>query len=152
MPSRKPSLSHGRISARLARLPHAALLELTTRLCLTSASAWRDADRFLAEHDPLPPWAVSDVLLSDDLVPDLMAPLALEQRAALAVCTAWRRGWRDTAAGRRQLRTATLLPQPESQVSALEMWQWVRVQNPSVARPAPNKLNHTALVYMTCET
>ena len=31
-----------------------------------------------------------------------------------------------------------LLPQPESQVSALEMWQWVSVHKPSVACPAQN--------------
>lgn len=119
MPSLLPSLSRGRLPARLLHLPPAARRELAARhgcasagelarLCWTSESVRRDAERFLAERDPLPAWAVSEVLLSINLVPELMELLALEQRAAMAVCKAWYRGWRDTGAARRQLRPATL--------------------------------------------
>ena len=40
---------------------------------------------------PVPSWAVTEVLLSDDLIPSLFASLNCNDCAASAVCKAWRR-------------------------------------------------------------
>ena len=50
--------------------------------------------------------AVAEVLLSADLLPAILAPLELKERAAMAVCKAWRAAWLATSATRRGLRPA----------------------------------------------
>ena len=112
-----------RFAARLAVLECDALLGLlpsgeapapdqalsrVAKLCCEDADVRRAADALLAVHAPVPEWAVSAVLTSDDLVPGLIKPLALADGAAAAVCTAWRRGWEATEDERRGLRQAPL--------------------------------------------
>ena len=92
-----------RLAVRLAQLPHDVLAELAAELC-TDGYAEMRAAAVLAVHQPVPQWAVEKVLLSNDLVPHLLAPLQLEDGAAAAVCSVWSEGWRATSEGRRRLR------------------------------------------------
>jgi len=86
-----------RLASRLIELPYNAVSAL---------SAERPADE--VEYKPLPQWAVEEVLLSSDLLPQILAPLQLEDGAARAVCLAWADGWRATSEGRRQLRKVSI--------------------------------------------
>jgi hypothetical protein len=106
------SARHGRLAARLVRLPHDVLAELCATLCCERREACAAADALLAVHDPLPAWA-TEVLLSPDLAPSLMAPLELEHGAAACVCKCWRVAWRATDEGRRGLRAPTTLHPPD---------------------------------------
>ena len=78
-----------RIAARLADLSHAQLVEIAAAGCEASTEVKNRADALLAAHKPLAQWAVEGVLLSSDLVPQLLAPLQLEDGAAAAVCSRW---------------------------------------------------------------
>ena len=63
-----------RFAVRLAKLPHDVLAELAAKLCADGgAAAAAQAEAVLAERDPVPPWAVEGVLLSNDLVPHVLA-------------------------------------------------------------------------------
>ena len=63
-----------RLAARFAQLPHDALAELAAQLCADGgAAAAAQAEAVLAERDPVPPWTVEGVLLSNDLVPHVLA-------------------------------------------------------------------------------
>jgi hypothetical protein len=97
-----------RLSARLGRLPHAVLAELAARLCSDSPALQAAAEECMAAHTPLPHWAVERVLLSPDLVPHLLAPLAAEDGAAAAVCSQWLVGWKATNEPRRRLKQVPL--------------------------------------------
>jgi hypothetical protein len=104
---------HGRLSARLVRLPHDVLAELCATLCCERRESCAAADALLAVHDPLPAWVTSEVLLSPDLAPNLMAPLDLEHGTAACVCKAWRVAWIATDEGRRGLRAPMKLFPPD---------------------------------------
>ena len=103
-----------RLSARLAILPQAALVELAASLCdmdATPTTRRAVVDKMLAARNPLPHWVVNDVLLSPDLLPSIFASLQLEDSAAAAACSSWRKAWQDTSNSRRGLRMApTQLP------------------------------------------
>jgi hypothetical protein len=84
----------GRWAARLQTLPHAELVELAAAGCASSAIMARTADAKLAEIDPLPAWAVNDVLLNADLVSHIFAAIALADVCPLGrVCSAWNTLW-----------------------------------------------------------
>ena len=95
----------GRLELRLADLSHAELLRVATIGCGESRAAMAEANRMLSATKPLPAWAVDQVLLSPDLLPKLLsvcigwnkggAPSShgLQDRAASAVCRAWRAAW-----------------------------------------------------------
>jgi len=97
-----------RMAARLADLSHAQLLEIAAAGCEASTQVKNRADGILAAHKLLAQWAVEGVLLSNDLVPRLLAPLQLEDGAAAAVCSRWAAGWKATSEGRRRLRRVAL--------------------------------------------
>ena len=51
-----------RLAVRLERLPHATLADLCARTCGTDdKESRRIANATMAEHDPLPQWAVDEV-------------------------------------------------------------------------------------------
>ena len=95
----------GRWELRLADLSHAELLRVAAIGCGESRAAMAEANRMLSAANPLPTWAVDQVLLSPDLLPKLLsicvrwnkggAPAndGLQDRAAAAVCRAWRDAW-----------------------------------------------------------
>ena len=96
----------GRLELRLADLSHAELLRVAAIGCGESRAAMAEANRMLSAEKPLPAWAVDQVLLSPDLLPKLLsvciswnkggAPMIsdrLQDRAASAVCRAWRAAW-----------------------------------------------------------
>ena len=67
-------------SAMLARLhaanlPHDELLRVCATHCETFAPLRHAVDALLSHHHPVPQWAVTAVLLSPDLIPDLFASL-----------------------------------------------------------------------------
>lgn len=93
-----------RLAMRLGELSHAQLLQIAVAGCEASSDVNNLADAFFAEHKPLPQWAVESVLLSNDLVPHVLAPLELEDGAAAAVCLCWADAWKATGENRRHLR------------------------------------------------
>ena len=93
-----------RLSLRLGQLPHEALADLAARLCSDSPALQATADKCIAAHKPLPPWAVERVLLSPDLMPHILGPLVAEDGAAAAVCSQWLAGWKATNEPRRRLK------------------------------------------------
>ena len=98
-----------RLAARLEHLPHAALVELCALACTLDAHESRTAaDAALARDDPLPTWAVDEVLLSSDLAPRVVEKLEVKDGAAAAVCRAWRVAWGATRKQRRWLHSAQL--------------------------------------------
>ena len=97
-----------RLAARLADLSHAQLVEIAAAGCEASTQVKNRADALLAAHKPLAQWAVEGVLLSNDLVPHLLAPLQPEDVAAAVVCSRWAEGWKATSEGRRRLRKVAL--------------------------------------------
>lgn len=84
-----------RTAARAARLPHEVLVSLISRLVDQGADARGEFDRSTAEHDPLPSWAVSGVLLSQNLVTLILDTLPFRECAAARVCSAWSNAWKE---------------------------------------------------------
>ena len=82
--------AHSRLPARLAALPHDALLALAALGCEQSAAVRATAEDSLAVHSPFPEWAVEAVLLSSDLLPHFFGWFEEEQHAVKGVCKAWR--------------------------------------------------------------
>ena len=74
---------------------------------------WRKAEARLATVAPVPEWAVTQVLLSGDLLPPIMASMRVNDVAAAMVCKAWHRSWQDTSELRRGLHRAPW-PQPDT--------------------------------------
>ena len=97
-----------RLSLRLGQLPHDVLAELAAKLCSESPALQATADKCIAAHNPLPPWAVERVLLSADLMPHILGPLEAEDKAAAAVCSQWLAGWKATNEPRRRLKHVPL--------------------------------------------
>ena len=64
--------AHSRYAARLAALPPDALLALAALGCEQSAAVRAAADGRLAAHKPFPDWAREEVILSPDLLPQLL--------------------------------------------------------------------------------
>lgn len=95
-----------RISARLASLPHEALVALAATMYGDAANTHsiRDTEACLASHIPTPQWALDTILLSDDILPHIFAHIELKDGAAAAVCTAFRSAWVATDEQRRGLR------------------------------------------------
>ena len=92
-----------RLRARLAQLPHDALLDICAYACSASEESRHAADARLSIYAPVPTWAVEEVLLSPDLMQDVMTTLSYHFGAAAAVCSVWRNAWRATAELRRKL-------------------------------------------------
>ena len=99
-----PTMPSNRLSLRLGQLPHAVLAELAARLCSESPALQATANECIAAHNPLEPEMVERVLLSPDLVPHILGPLATGDGAAAAVCSQWLVGWKATNEPRRRLK------------------------------------------------
>ena len=97
-----------RLSLRLGQLPHDVLAELAAQLCSDSPALQAAANKCIAAHKPLPPWAVERVLLSPDLMPHILGPLVAEDGVAAAVCSQWLAGWKATNEPRRRLKQVPL--------------------------------------------
>jgi len=98
------SLAEARLSLRLAGLSHDELVELATSGCIRDANLRNTADAMLAAREPVPPFAVSAVLTSEDLVPHIMTSVRSPKQGRVAsVCKAWAKAWMGTRLARRQL-------------------------------------------------
>ena len=93
-----------RLSLRLGQLPHDVLAALAAQLCSESAALQATAEECLAAHKPLPCWAVERVLLSPDLVPNMLGSLESEDVSAAVVCSQWSAAWEATKERRRRLK------------------------------------------------
>ncbi|EOD21493.1 hypothetical protein EMIHUDRAFT_241088 [Emiliania huxleyi CCMP1516] len=94
-----------RIGARLAGLSQEQLIELIDKQApLWSAAALRVAEEHAAQHVEQPEWILSEVLLSPDLAPHILAQLPTKAHAVKGTCRAWRRGWKETLAKRERPR------------------------------------------------
>eukprot|EP00964_Phaeocystis_antarctica_P031051 scaffold17576_cov66-Phaeocystis_antarctica.AAC.2 len=107
-PTAAKSMPPTRLSLRLGQLPHDVLAELAAKLCSESPALQATANKCIAAHNPLPPWAVERVLLSPDLMPHILGPLVAEDGAAAAVCSQWLAGWKATNEPRRRLKRVPL--------------------------------------------
>ena len=93
-----------RIGARLSGLsPEQFFAFIEAQAPLWSAAALRVAEEHAARVEQ-PEWVLSEVLLSPDLAPHILAQLPTNDHAAKGTCRAWRRGWKETLA--RQLTPA----------------------------------------------
>ena len=64
----------------------------------------RVAEEHAARLVEQPEWVLSEVLLSPDLAPHILAQLPTTEHAAKGTCRAWRRGWKETLKKRERLR------------------------------------------------
>ena len=82
-----------RFESRLAHLTKQQLFNLAVEQAGATQEGLQIADAHLSEHVPLPEWAVTEVLLSNDLLPHVMRTLGAENLAAMRVCKGWRACW-----------------------------------------------------------
>lgn len=102
-------LDEGRWMARLSQLSRESLLTLAARGCTADAATANVANQQIAAECPLPLWAISDVLLSPDLLPKLLAPLSISNPAPALVCRTWRDAWVHRVDARAALRHDTMV-------------------------------------------
>ena len=105
-------LKEARLMARLLALPHHILASVAAE-SLLSEEGLRTAERLLSLHAPVAPWAVSEILLSVDLMPSIFAALTPEESSAAAVCKAWQQAWMASAEARRILGPAVSVDPPD---------------------------------------
>ena len=91
---RKAHAHASRLTVRLSQLPHAALVALIGRLAEEDESVRDKVDRAAAEHNPIPSWAVDNVLLSARLMTLILDSLPFRDCAAARVCTVWSQVWK----------------------------------------------------------
>ena len=93
-----------RIGARLSGLsPEQLVAFIDEQAPLWSAAALRVAEEHAARVEQ-PEWVLSEVLLSPDLAPHILAQLPTKEHAAKGTCRAWRRGWKETLKKRERPR------------------------------------------------
>jgi len=93
-----------RIGARVAGLSPAQLCAIIEAQAGASAAALRVAEEHAARLVEQPEWVLSEVLLSPDLAPHILAQLPTKEHAAKGTCRAWRRGWKETLKKRERPR------------------------------------------------
>ena len=93
-----------RIGARVAGLSPAQLCAIIEAQAGASAAALRVAEEHAARLVEQPEWVLSEVLLSPDLAPHILAHLPTKEHAAKGTCRAWRRGWKETLKKRERPR------------------------------------------------
>ena len=93
-----------RIGARVAGLSPAQLCAIIEAQAGASAAALRVAEEHAARLVEQPEWILSEVLLSPDLAPHILAQLPTTEHAAKGTCRAWRRGWKETLKKRERPR------------------------------------------------
>jgi len=69
-----------------------------------SDAALRVAEEHAAWLVEQPEWVLSEVLLSPDLAPHILAQLPTKDHAVKGTCRAWRRGWKETLKKRERPR------------------------------------------------
>ena len=91
---------------------------------LWSAAAMRVAEEHAARLVEQPEWVLSEVLLSPDLAPHILAQLPTEAHAAKGTCRAWRRGWKETLKKRERPRLVVIGGRDENNdiLSSLERY------------------------------
>ena len=89
-------MSADRLPLRLLDLPSAVLAELAAKAFTRCLDVWAEAEAALAIHRPVPA-LVTEVLLSPDLLPLVMAVLPVASKSAALVCSAWCDAWQTTA-------------------------------------------------------
>ena len=120
-----------RCDARLTALSKQALIETLVVALFDGRDA---ALKRIADEAPLPAWAMSNVLLSGDLLPNIFATLEFQHGSAAAVCLVWRDEWVSTSEQRRGLRLASLnQPSVDAErlhsMSAHPSGEWLAVLN-----------------------
>ena len=96
-----------RLSARLASAglsPEQLLAFIDELAPLLSDAALRVAEEHAARLVEQPEWILSEVLLSPDLAPHILAQLPTKEHAVKGTCRAWRRGWKETLKKRERPR------------------------------------------------
>ena len=96
-----------RLSARLASAslsPEQLLAFIDELAPLLSDAALRVAEEHAARLVEQPEWVLSEVLLSPDLAPHILAQLPTTEHAVKGTCRAWRRGWKETLKKRERPR------------------------------------------------
>ena len=94
-----------RIGARLSGLsPEQLVAFIDEQAPLWSAAAMRVAEEHAARLAEQPERVLSEVLLSPDLAPHILAQLPTKEHAAKGTCRAWRRGWKETLPKRERPR------------------------------------------------
>ena len=94
-----------RMSARLSGASQEQLLAfIDEQAPLWSDAALRVADEHAARLVEQPEWILSEVLLSPDLAPHILAQLPTKEHAVKGTCRAWRRGWKETLKKRERPR------------------------------------------------
>ena len=127
-------MAPSRLAMRLGELSHAQLLQIAVAGCEASSEINNLADAFFATHKPLPQWAVEGVLLSNDLVPHVLAPLQLEDGAAAAVCSSWADAWKATSEARRHLRRVAF-DIPQDLLGMADYFELVAISGDTDAEP-----------------
>ena len=93
-----------RIGARVAGLSPAQLCAIIEAQASASDAALRVAEEHAARLVEQPEWILSEVLLSPDLAPHILAQLPTKEHAVKGTCRAWRRGWKQTLVNRERPR------------------------------------------------
>ena len=99
------TLAAHRIGARLSGLsPEQLVAFIDEQAPLWSAAAMRVAEEHAARLVEQPEWVLSEVLLSPDLAPHILAQLPTKEHAVKGTCRAWRRGWKESLPKRERPR------------------------------------------------
>ena len=93
-----------RIGARVTGLSPEQLCAIIEAQAGASDAALRVAEEHAARLVEQPEWVLSEVLLSPDLAPHILAQLPTKEHAAKGTCRAWRRGWKETLKKRERPR------------------------------------------------
>ena len=88
-----------RLAARLSHLPHDELVAIAAQGMREGIKTRNMGEGKMALHSPLPEWAVTDVLLSPDLLVSVLSTLALRDGYTARVCKAWQLAWKDKNRG-----------------------------------------------------
>ena len=97
-----------RIGARVAGLSPEQLCAIIEAQAGASDAALRVAEEHAARLVEQPEWILSEVLLSPDLAPHILAQLPTTEHAAKGTCRAWRRGWKETLKKRERPRLVVI--------------------------------------------
>ena len=98
------SMAAHRIGARVAGLSPAQLCAIIEAQAGASDAALCVAEEHAARLVEQPEWILSEVLLSPDLAPHILAQLPTKEHAVKGTCRAWRRGWKETLKKRERPR------------------------------------------------
>jgi len=85
--------------ARLANLPHDELVAIAAQGMREGSETRNMGEDRMALHSPLPEWAVTDVLLSPDLLVSVLSTLTGRNGYTASVCKAWQLAWKDKNRG-----------------------------------------------------